>query len=1316
MSIKKIVDKKEYIKDDACRVKLFHTKKGWMSSAKHSLELGMIGGAALMGGLFTTHITSANADSAQNINVTVPHSNVDQAVSNAQSQKVTVATGTATKQSDGTYKYSTSTTTKNAINVSKDADKQQTVNANQASSAENSITNDYNDQTNKINSATDSAKKAAQDFENKQNQINQANQSAVNNYNATKTATDKNNATLKNDVAQAQKDGVQVTQNSTKDVSSQDQANQDFSNNDKAIKDADAKQQQYNKDYQDAVNKNNSDKAAADSANDKLNSTIDAAKAAGIKVTDGGSKDVNSIDDLQKDYSSQEQAIQNLIDSYKAAADEANKKNQQIKADNDKANSDYQAAMDKYNKDLADYQKKEQEYEQQKSNYDKAVQGLDETGVAVSGIDPSSITQKLILNKCPNATVKVLSSSSDVTVTVQNPYDDSKAPKGVDSKELVMVDAKNGFKGVNGDVITVEYDGDFGSYNGTEITKEVRTFKNLKAFVNPDADKLYLSPTETFSAAHLNIYSDPTDGFWYNGSAGVTTATKYYDKNGNEISFDPNLAYLTIESLNHHGSAIDKTKDGSIEGAKLLSSGKADQIKGSSVTVHNGNYLYSDKNNDQNAKNWDVTGSLQEYYGAGLFQVGGNEIDIEWTCQDPKEGYSSVVWAQDSTTIPFIPSVINPPQKPQEPQKPTLQNEVPNPVAGSITVHHDNLKQDTPQLQHVSVSYNLDQPADLVLQKNDTFSPSNVSYHYDNLDVTPTVNKDVDAGIVQGKADSINGQNVVAGQSITFPLIQQDLPANRTDKYTSYEIIDKLDKNFDYESFQSFLDSSKSQEDTSDWTPSLTKNDDGTYTLTLKANQSLLNAMNADMSKSFSFPIEDLYGKAINDGQAINNTYQVIANATDESGKTKGIINATYTSNTVTVYTTDAEKPTKSVDNENGQDINNKVILPGDVLDYNISFDLDGLKNIAITPDTIAKKLGIEDKIPSGATVQGISVKDANGNDITSLFDITHNGNDYTINVKDPLSFIKEYGDTKPSVEFKTKVNNDFSGDLTNIAVQNTFGNLTKTNVVVNHVNKIDPKKDICINVGDEASLNGKDLQLGKTYNYVLDVDRPANYGGVTKQMDIVDHLPKQADFTGDVEIFSKGPITLADGEVLPKGDNITKFFNISYDASTNTVKASPNAELIKALNLPANDANEIGWKAYIQFIAKGYGEYVNTFEEIYNGDVVKSNTVKNNVPEPKKEKTQVVTAPKAKAYKVTPANKAVAPQIGSSMPSQQPTAVATPQIIQQKNQPAPAVNKQVGSAELPQTGDNSKAMAELAAAGLIGMLGMASLRKKKED
>ena len=535
----------------------------------------------------------------------------------------------------------------------------------------------------------------------------QGSSSNTNNSSLQSTVSNNNNS-LTNQANQAKQSGVNVQTSAPKQVSSVDAANADYNQNKSALSNAVQQQNTYNQQYQNAQNQYNSAQAAAKQANQSMTNAINAAKQAGIKVTVGSSQNVSSVSDMQKDYSGQEQAMQNLVNSLKNEASQANAKNQQIDAANAKAEQQYQQQESAYQKQEAQYQKDEKTYEQQKQNYDKAVQGLSKDGVALSGIDPSSITQKLILNKCANATIKILSSSG-VTVTIQNPYNDKNAPKGVDSKELIMVDANDGFKGINGNVITVEYDGDFGSYNGDEITKEVRVYKNLLPFEDPNASKLYYSPTQTFTKARLNIYSDPTDGFWYNGSNGVETATKYYDAKGNLINFDPKLAYLTIESLNHHASAVNKSQDGSIEGAQLVSAGKADQIKGSSVTVHNGNYLCSDKINDQNSKVWDVTGSLQEYYGAGLFQVGGNEIDIKWSCRNPKEGYSPIVWAQDSTTIPFIPSVVNPPKAPQVPKKPTLQNKVPMPTGGSITVHMDNLQMGTPQLKHASVTYNLDQ-------------------------------------------------------------------------------------------------------------------------------------------------------------------------------------------------------------------------------------------------------------------------------------------------------------------------------------------------------------------------------------------------------------------------------------------------------------------------------------------------------------------------------------------------------------------------------------------------------------------------------
>lgn len=596
-------------------------------------------------------------------------------------------------------------------------------------------------------------------------------------------------------------------------------------------------------------------------------------------------------------------------------------------------------------------------------------------------------------------------------------------------------------------------------------------------------------------------------------------------------------------------------------------------------------------------------------------------------------------------------------------------------------------------------------------------------YPTNKVDVfVPNPHKDVQAGIVQGSGNtSIDGKTIVAGQTITFPLTTSDLPAGRKTTITSYQIVDKLDNNFDYDSFQSFLNDN---DVTGDWTPSLKQDSDGSWVLTLSANKTLFDQMNADKSKAFTIPTVDLYGKAKTSGVTIKNSYtEIINNGTSATSNDGG---GTWTSNTVSVNTTPAAKPTKTVDNANGQDVNDKNVLPGDVLDYNVSLDLSGLKNISITPDTIAKGLGIIDNLPTGVTETGVEVKTADGKDITNEFNITNNGQSYSVMAKDPLSLIRTYGDTKLDVEFLTKVNDNFTGDLTNQATQNTFGNMVKTNIVVDHVQPINPKKDVCLNVGDQDSLDNKNLEFGKVYNYKLHVSRPANYGGVTKQMDIIDDLPKQADYTGETEIFSDGPITLADGTVLPKGSNITKYFTISYDPTLNEIKASPTSEFLKIINSAANDKNQIAWDVYVQFKVNGYGKLVNTFKEIYNGDVVKSNTVVNNVPEPKKPTPAKPAAPAPKApapaKPAAPAPaKPAAPAPAPAAPApvrEVPKAVPETVMVPETETVAAPQGHWVRVAKLPQTGEENSNNTEIEAIAALGAAAMAAgmMSKKKRD
>ena len=58
-----------------------------------------------------------------------------------------------------------------------------------------------------------------------------------------------------------------------------------------------------------------------------------------------------------------------------------------------------------------------------------------------------------------------------------------------------------------------------------------------------------------------------------------------------------------------------------------------------------------------------------------------------------------------------------------------------------------------------------------------------------------------------------------------------------------------------------------------------------------------------------------------------------------------------------------------------------------------------------------------------------------------------------------PTSLYSAYGGQELRVTLPTKVKANVSGDVYNSAEQNTFGQRIKTNTVVNHIPKVNPKR-----------------------------------------------------------------------------------------------------------------------------------------------------------------------------------------------------------------------------------------------------------------
>ena len=268
-------------------------------------------------------------------------------------------------------------------------------------------------------------------------------------------------------------------------------------------------------------------------------------------------------------------------------------------------------------------------------------------------INPDLVRQELILGSEKDAELSYKLLSKDVDASYDKWFGGGISRDNY--KHTVEVDAHN--KGnLTGDIIEVTYTNlSRSSYRGKKISKIIATFSN----VTQDN----LSPYNISFA----IYSNPYYGFWYWQSSEITVNYKFYDENNHLISFDnTDNSWITIGSLN--------SGKGRYESAKLNSSGKVYGFKDSSVIVHNGNTLYSDKANDSGSKigdSWettyqaDVTSNYpwgtndwdkgladpHAYYGAGVFKVNGSNLNITYGTRRAVF-VNPGTWVTISTSIP----------------------------------------------------------------------------------------------------------------------------------------------------------------------------------------------------------------------------------------------------------------------------------------------------------------------------------------------------------------------------------------------------------------------------------------------------------------------------------------------------------------------------------------------------------------------------------------------------------------------------------------------------------------------------------------
>ena len=282
---------------------------------------------------------------------------------------------------------------------------------------------------------------------------------------------------------------------------------------------------------------------------------------------------------------------------------------------------------------------------------------LDPNAKAISS---SQVVQGLALNREPDAHMAI---STNLQQAAMNPKLHGFPEIGIDSQSAAHV-----FIPVNNNQnVTVTYDNlknssyIDGNGNTHKIAKIVRTFSDIH----------WSDQVKRGSGANLHelqLFSDPTDGFWYYGISDLVASDQYYDDHGNIINFDKDTAYMGVTSLNaayDNNGNVGKTGSARhVEKVQGLTNTTAYALQGSSVVNHDGT-LYADETNiafDNKSwttwngpEEWDHRGGKYEYYGTGLLSFHGNSVSLKF--ETTHNGYDDQngTWATMTTNIPATP-------------------------------------------------------------------------------------------------------------------------------------------------------------------------------------------------------------------------------------------------------------------------------------------------------------------------------------------------------------------------------------------------------------------------------------------------------------------------------------------------------------------------------------------------------------------------------------------------------------------------------------------------------------------------------------
>ena len=785
------------------------------------------------------------------------------------------------------------------------------------------------------------------------------------------------------------------------------------------------------------------------------------------------------------------------------------------------------------------------------------------------------------------------------------------------------------------------------SFNGKKISKVVYTY-TLKETGFNDGTKMTMFAS-----------SDPTVTAWYNDyftSTNINVKVKFYDEEGQLMNLTGGLVNFSSLNRGNGSGAIDKD---AIESVRNFN-GRYIPISGSSIKIHENNSAYADSSNAEKSlgarwdtSEWDTTSSPNNWYGAIVGEI--TQSEISFNMASSKSGnvwfaFNSNISAIGIPTEPVAPIAPTQPmyetEKPLEPAPvaPSYENEPTPPV--KTPDQPEPSKPEEPNYDPLPTPPVAPTPKQLPTPP----AVPTVHYHYNRLFAQPQINKEIK------NEDGVDiDRTLVAKQSVVkFELKTEALTAGRP-KTTSFVLVDPLPTGYQFD-LEATKVASKGFE---------TSYDKASHTVTFKATEETLAAFNADLTKSFETLYPTVVGRVLNDGATYTNNFTLTVN--DAYGVKSNIVRVTTPGkpNDPDNPNNNYIKPLKVNKNKQGVNIDGKDVLAGSTNYYELTWDLDQYKGDKSSKEAIQNGFYYVDDYPEEAlTLQPelVKIRDLEGNlvsgisvqqydsleaapkkvqDLLKKANITVKGAFQLFSADNPAEFYKNYVAAGKSllITDPMTVKPEFGqtgGKYENKAYQIDFGNGYATEVVVNNVPKITPKKDVTISMDPSSdNIDGQTIPLNQYFNYRLIGGLiPQNHSEDLNDYSFVDDYDQKGDqYTGNYKVLAKVDIRLKDGRVIKAGTDLTAETQVEHDQDKGMITIRFKEEFLQEIQLDSAFQAE----TYIQMKRIAVGTFENTYVNTVNKVAYASNTVRTTTPEPKKPEEPTTPNPNPKGNPTLP-------------------------------------------------------------------------------